>query len=146
MNNILNCELNLIDDKVRFAATSGDNLPLSIDYYPPLGSGKGYTSLELLLMSAASCVSTAVKAIAASKFKKNINDMKVKVSGERKKEHPASLKNIDIHIFINSTDTCVDELNEIAMYSIHNICPVTNMLDSRIPISIEFYIGEDVGE
>jgi hypothetical protein len=47
----LNASITLINDKLHFKATVGENEPISIDYTPPFGNNLGYTSLELLLLS-----------------------------------------------------------------------------------------------
>ncbi len=140
MENLLSCELRLIDNKVKFEGSVRDNPGIVIDYFPPLGSGEGYTSLELLLMSVASCISTTLKAIIVCKYSKSVNGMFITVSGERRIEHPTSLKNIDIHIRVNSEDINKDMLTEISDYAIHNLCPVTDMLSTRVAINTEFTI------
>ena len=136
MNERLNCELDLVDDKVRFNCSSGNRDSIFVDYYPPLGNGKGYTSLELLLISAASCVGTTLKAVLTGRHKKKISGMKVSASGLRKKEHPTILTSIDINLIVFSDDLEEEFLREISIYAIENICPVTNMLKSDIQVNV----------
>ena len=47
----LHTSINLINDKLNFTGTVENNIPIAIDYTPPLGDNLGYTSLELLLLS-----------------------------------------------------------------------------------------------
>ena len=56
----LNISLNLVNDRLHFIGQTGNCDPVSIDYTPPLGDNLGYTSLELFLMSFASCIGSAV--------------------------------------------------------------------------------------
>ena len=46
----LKSTIRLVNDKLLFKGTVGDNTPVSIDYIAPLGDDMGYTSLELLLL------------------------------------------------------------------------------------------------
>jgi len=46
MMDTLNVTLQTIDLKTKFSATARDNQEVIIDYFPPIGTGKGYTSLE----------------------------------------------------------------------------------------------------
>ncbi len=45
-NNDLTTEIALNNDRVNFRAYAGTNNPISVDDNPPIGDGKGYTSLE----------------------------------------------------------------------------------------------------
>lgn len=45
----LSVKLQLIDDKAMLSATARENPAIVMDYFPPIGTGKGYTSLELLM-------------------------------------------------------------------------------------------------
>lgn len=58
-------DLKLIGRKVQFKAVSCSNFnrPVELDYVPPLGDGRGFAGLELLLISFCGCVSTAVVAL-----------------------------------------------------------------------------------
>lgn len=38
----LNTSISLINDKLNFIGTVGENAPVSIDYTPPLGDNLGY--------------------------------------------------------------------------------------------------------
>ena len=55
----LTATVRLINDKLNFSGTVEGNIPVSIDYTPPLGDNLGYTSLELLLLSLSSCLGSA---------------------------------------------------------------------------------------
>lgn len=66
----LNVKLQTIDEKAMFSATARENPEITIDYFPPVGTGKGYTSLELLMASFGSCVSTTLLSLLRYRMKK----------------------------------------------------------------------------
>ena len=60
MKRVLDVKGKLIDDKVQFTAAARDNPPVQFDFFPPIGTGHGYTGLEGLLMSLAVCSATTL--------------------------------------------------------------------------------------
>ncbi len=42
----LEASVTLVNDKIKFSGTAGENPPVAIDYTPPIGDGEGYTSLS----------------------------------------------------------------------------------------------------
>lgn len=64
-------KLDLIDEKVKFKLVAQGNPegPVVMDYPPPLGSGEGYTGIDMLVMSFAGCVSTAILGLLKRKGK-----------------------------------------------------------------------------
>jgi hypothetical protein len=59
-NKELNTTVRLVNNKLHFHGTTGNQEPVSIDYIAPMGDDLGYTSLELFLMSLSSCVGSAM--------------------------------------------------------------------------------------
>lgn len=102
--------LELKNQKVKFVGVSASNQdnPITIDYLPPLGDGEGFLGLELLVMSFAGCVSTAIVGLLRRQGK-NISSYKMKAAGI-KKETPLSLEKISFEITIESDNTNEDEL------------------------------------
>ena len=74
--------VSLTNQKVQFTgvSTSNPDHPIAFDYLPPLGDGQGYRGLELLLMSFAGCVSTAIVAL-LRRMGKNISGFKMNAKG-----------------------------------------------------------------
>ena len=100
----LEVRLRTVNDKVRFSATAGENPEVLVDYFPPFGDGEGYTSLELLLISFASCASTSVVGYLRSVLKKNVASLQAKAEGAVRTDHPKALANIDLVLSIRSED------------------------------------------
>ena len=82
MNEQMEISLELINDKIQFKGTARDNESVLMDYFPPLGDGKGYTGLELLLVSFAGCSSTSIVYL-LRKLGKTVTGLKV--ASEEKK-------------------------------------------------------------
>lgn len=96
----LNSTIKLINEKLHFEASIGDNKAISIDYTPPLGDNMGYTSLELLLLSLSSCVGSAVLTF-LRKMRKTITGCEIQANGIRREEHPTCFKHILLTINLN---------------------------------------------
>lgn len=56
MSNIVTAASELLNGKMMFKGTAGENPPIVTDYIPPMGDGKGYMPLELFLISLSSCL------------------------------------------------------------------------------------------
>ncbi|MFZ5353696.1 MAG: OsmC family protein [Bacillota bacterium] len=138
-NNLLDATVNLINDKVKFQGTAKENPSITIDYVPPLGDGEGYTSLELLLLSLASCSGTAVLSI-LRKMKKNISGFRVKAQGARREEHPTILTNIKLEFSIESNDADEESVQKAIAMSEASYCPVWAMLKNSTEITAEYRI------
>lgn len=91
MNNNLTVTADLINDKVKFSGVSRYNQEIIIDSV----DGEGYTPLELFLMSLATC-SGMTLALLLRKMYKDISQLKVIASGERRATYPTYFKSIHI--------------------------------------------------
>jgi putative redox protein len=135
----LNASISLINDRLHFKGIVGDNIPISIDYIPPLGDNLGYTSLELLLLSLTSCIGSAVLTF-LRKMKKTINGFEINSKGIRKEEHPTGFKTIFIEINLKSPDVKEDDLNKVIKLTEETYCPVWSMLKGNVEININYNI------
>jgi len=133
MPEILNATVRLADQKVQFTGTSGSNPAVSIDYTPPLGEGRGYTSLELLLMSLASCSGTSVVTI-LRKMRKTVSALTVHATGARREEHPTSFKEIRLEFETTSADVEDADMEKAILLSGERFCPVWAMLKNNVEI------------
>jgi putative redox protein len=135
----LNASISLVNDRLHFKGIVGDNIPISIDYIPPLGDNLGYTSLELLLLSLTSCIGSAVLTF-LRKMKKTINGFEINSKGIRKEEHPTGFKTIFIEINLKSPDVKEDDLNKVIKLTEETYCPVWSMLKGNVEININHNI------
>jgi putative redox protein len=105
----LNTSISLINEKLNFRGLAENNIPISIDYTPPLGDNLGYTSLELLLLSLSSCVGSAVLTF-LRKMKKTISALDIHSKGIRREDHPTGFRTIYLEINLKSSDTSYEDL------------------------------------
>jgi len=131
----------LINNKLNFIGTVGENTPVSIDYTTPLGDDLGYTSLELLLLSLTSCIGSAILTF-LRKMSKTISGCEIQAKGFRKQEHPTGFKNIIIEIVIKSPDVTENDMIKVIKLSEETYCPVWSMLKGNVDIDVIFKINK----
>ena len=108
--------LNLANEKVEFTAISSTNQdhPITMDYLPPIGDGEGFLGLELLTMSFAGCVSTAIVAL-LRKMGKHVGNYKMSVLGY-KKENPLALERISFAITVETEDANEEDIQRLSRW------------------------------
>ncbi|MDD4494944.1 MAG: OsmC family protein [Eubacteriales bacterium] len=139
MSNQLMGTAELINDKVKFSAVSRDNDEIIIDYVKPFGGGEGYTSLELFLLSLATCSGTSITFM-LRKMHKDVTGLKITIYGERRAEHPTYFKSILMRIELKSRDVETPDIEKAIKISEDSICPVWNMVKNNVEISCEYEI------
>jgi len=132
----------LINDKVKFSGISRDNEEIIIDYVKPVGDGEGYTSLELFLISLATCSGTSVLSL-LRRMQKDVSGLKVTASGDRREVHPTYFKKILLHFELRSKDAEASDMEKALKISEESICPVWNMVKNNVDISYEYEIGKE---
>ena len=131
--------ITLVNDKLHFKSTVGENEPVSIDYIPPLGDNDGYTSLELFLLSLSSCVGSSVLTF-LRKMRKTITGCVIHSRGFRREEHPTCFKSILLTINLKSTDTTEEDLKKVIKLSEDTYCPVWAMIKGNVEVEIQYNI------
>lgn len=129
----------LTNQKVQFTGVSNSNpdRPIAFDYVPPLGDGQGYKGLELLLMSFAGCVSTAI-VVLLRRMGKNITGFKMNVAGIRR-EQPLSLQKICFEVVLESKDAVESDI-EAVIKQAEAISPVWITLKNSVEVASEYKI------
>lgn len=135
MNNNLTVIADLINDKVKFSGVSRYNQEIIIDSV----DGEGYTPLELFLMSLATC-SGMTLVLLLRKMYKDVSQLKVIASGERRETYPTYFKSIHIIFELASKDLQTDEIESTIKLMEESLCPVWNMVKSNVEISCEYKI------
>ena len=141
---VLNASAELINRRAKFSCSVEGKEPIISDYIPPLGDGEGYTSLELLLLSLASCFATSVKFILAGTMKKTVSALKVSASGSRRTEHPTCFETIELFLDIKSEELKAHELEQAVKAAEESICPVYAMIRGNTEIAVNYRIREGV--
>jgi putative redox protein len=142
LDNTLTVKLQRIDDKAMFSATARENPAVVIDYFPPVGAGKGYTSLELLMMSFGSCVSTTLLSLLRYRMSKSIGGISGEVDGIVREEHPKALERILLRLHVRAKDLTEAEVREALKNAEDSICPVWAMIKGNVAVDIETEISE----
>lgn len=136
----LEVQLQTINDKVKFSAQSRSNPELIIDYFPPFGNGEGYTSLELLLISFSSCISTTLLTLLRAKRGKTVSSIKVNTKGILREEHPKALSHIQLELTIASEDLHESDIEQALAVSQEKLCPVWAMIKGNVEINVKYSI------
>jgi len=136
----LKAQVNLIDEKVKMEASIPGKTPIIMDYIPPIGTGEGYTSLEVLLISLAACYGTTIKSLITFRLKKEIRGMSLNIEGDRMTEHPMKFHTIRLLLSIDSPDLQLNELTAIAAIAEEKYCPVWAMIKGDVDIETELNI------
>ena len=131
--------VNLTNEKVQFSGNARSNPFITIDYRPPLGDGQGYTPLELLLISLASCSGTTIIAL-LRKSKKKIFGFIVKAKGVRRAKHPTSFDKIYLSFVLYSQDTGSADMEQAIKFTEESFCPVWAMLKNNVEIVTDYKI------
>jgi len=137
---ILEISLKSIDDKVKYSAASRANPEVVVDYFPPYGTGEGYTSLELLLVSFASCVSSTLSIILKGQMQRKITSISAKTKGYVKDEHPKALSKIELELHIESNDAQEADVEKTLAALESKLCPVWSMIKGNVEIETRFFI------
>ncbi|MGI6153985.1 MAG: OsmC family protein [Christensenellaceae bacterium] len=137
----LTVKLQSLDDKAMFSTTARDNPQIIVDYFPPVGTGKGYTSLELLMASFGSCVSTTLLTLLRHKMQKTVDGIAVQVIGEVRENHPKALEKMNVTLDIRATDLTEPEVRQ-TLKAANAVCPVWAMLKGNVEIDIAVKIAQ----
>ncbi len=129
----LNVSVDLINDKVRFSGTANENAPVSIDYTPPVGDGQGYTSLELFLLSLASCMGTAML-LMLRKQQLTVTGCRISAQGTRREEHPTCFDHITVEMEFRSPDATDAHVEQALKITESTICPVWAMIKGNVEV------------
>lgn len=133
--------MQLIDNKVKLKGVSATNTdkPVVFDYIPPLGSGEGYSGIEMLTMSFAGCVSTGILGLLKRRGK-TLDSYRMDIKGI-KREQPLSLEAIEFTAYIESEATSCEELDEVLALA-EKISPVWIAIRDSVKVTGELRLVE----
>lgn len=135
----LEVKIQLVNDRLHFKGQTGNNPPVDVDYIPPLGDNLGYTSLELFLISFATCVSSAVLPL-LRKMKKDIRGLQVIAKGKRRNQHPTCFEEITLEFVLQSLDTTKEEVEKLLHLAEETYCPVWAMIKNNVKVHSQITI------
>jgi len=129
----------LVDDKVQFKASTRDNPPVQFDFFPPIGSGKGYTGLEGLLMSLAVCSATTLVYL-LRKEGKQVTGCEVAAEATMKELPAVGFESAVLHFDLISPDVSQDDVDRATERARDSACPVWQMVKGNFDISTRYQI------
>ncbi len=136
----LTVKLQTIDEQVKLRVEARENPEVIIDYFPPIGTGEGYTSLELLMAAFGSCVSTTLITILRHRMKKTVNGITTEVEGSVREEHPKALSHILLRLKITAQDVTEAEVRDTLVILEEKLCPVWAMIKGNVDIDTDIEI------
>ena len=139
MKRILEVKGKLVDDKVQFTAAARDNPPVQFDFFPPIGTGHGYTSLEGLLMSLAVCSATTFTYL-LRKEGKEVSGCEVAAEGTMKELPAMGYESAVLHFDLTSPDVTPGDVDHALDLSRDSACPVWQMVKGNFDISTRYNI------
>jgi putative redox protein len=142
MTEQLHASVELVNDKMRFVGAARDNPAIATDYPAPLGDGEGYTSLELLLMSLASCSGGTVASLLL-KMRRNVSGLTVHATGIRREQHPTCFRTITLEFLLQSPDVSDAEMQKAIALAEVSYCPVWAMIRGNVDITTTYHLHTD---
>jgi putative redox protein len=137
---LLEANVTLINNKLHFTGQAGNNEPVQIDYIPPLGDGEGYMSLQLFLLSLASCAGSSILTF-LRKMNKDILACEIKATGKRRSEHPTSFESITLEFVIKSNNVQPADMDKVIAISEATYCPVWAMIKGNVVVESRYKIS-----
>jgi len=118
----------------KLAGSCRNNQPITVDYANPLVDGHGYTPMELLLTSLASCSGATVISILQKK-RKQVDAFKVNARGIKRAEPPGAFEQIYLDFTLQSPDATPTDLERSIQLAEEKHCPVWAMLKGNVAIT-----------
>ncbi len=127
-------------DGLKLKGKDNSGHEIVIDTKKELGGHDSAPSpMNLLLLSLGSCTLMDVISL-IDKMRVNYDDIKVKVSGERRNEHPKTFKSIEIKYIVYGNDPDESKIKKAIDLSTKKYCSIQAMLEKTASISSSFEI------
>jgi len=143
MKRVLQAQGRLVDDKVHFSASARDNPPLQFDFFPPIGTGQGYTGLEGLLTSLAVCSATTIVYL-LRKEGKHVAGCEVAAEGTMKEPPSVGFESAVLHFELLAPDVTSADMDRTIDLARYSACPVWQMVKGNFEITTNYEIKDSV--
>jgi putative redox protein len=112
-----------------------------IDYIPPYGEDNGFTPLELLMVSLASCGGQTVQLL-LQKMGKTIEQLEVLANGNRRMDkHPTIITNIELQFNLKGDKLDAPSVENAIKMSEKEFSPVWAILKNNVAITWNYSIS-----
>jgi len=139
MAEVLEVVVHSTDQKLGYTGKAKSNPPIIMDYTPPLGDGRGYMPLELLLMSLAYC-SGGTLSLLLKRMGKSITAVSVNAKGIRRDHSPTSFTRIFLEFSLHSRDAGDADVQKAIKAAEESVCAVWHMLKGNVEIVTDYKI------
>jgi putative redox protein len=114
---------------------------VEIDYPPPMGEDNGFTSLELLMISLASCSCHTIQYVLGTMGMKP-EDIRANVTGQRRlDQHPTVLTGIELMYEIRGPGLSKENVEKAINLAKEKFCPVWAMLNKEVTVTWGFKLN-----
>lgn len=139
MSRTLEIKGTLIDEKVRFDAVARDNPSVQCDFFPPIGTGQGYTGLEVLLMGLAVCSATTVVYL-LRKTGREVTGCEVAAKGHTRELPEVGFDTASLHFNLSSPDLTGGDVERALETARDSACPVWQMVKGNFDVTAGYLI------
>jgi putative redox protein len=130
-----------LQGKMQLKGTGHTGHEVQIDYIPPFGEDNGFTPLELLMISLASCSGHTIQLL-LKKMGKTIEQLEVFANGTRRMDkHPTIITNVNLQFNLKGDKLDVPSVEKAINMAAEEFCPVWAMLKNNVAISWNYLIS-----
>lgn len=134
----LNVTVGDLQGKMQLTGKGHTGHEVRIDYTPPLGEDKGFTPLELLMVSLASCSGHTIQFL-LGKMKKPIEKLEVRAVGKRRMDaHPTVVTDIKLQFTLKGDGLDGASVEKAIKMAEETYCPVWAMIKNNVSVSWEY--------
>ena len=129
-------------DHMTFIGESASGHGVIMDARPEFGGRNlGPSPMEMLLLAAGGCTSIDVVQI-LEKSRQKVENVEVKLSGERADDHPKVFTKIHMHLIVSGKDLSEAKVERAAKLSAEKYCSASIMLGATADVTHSFEIVE----
>jgi len=96
----------------------------------------GQSPMEMILSALSGCVAVEVAQV-IQKRRKELTDLSIEATGDRKEDHPRGFTKINLKFTLTSPDANQEELDKVTKLSLEKYCSVAESLKADITFETE---------
>ncbi len=136
----LRVEVGDLEGKMNLTGKGHSPFTVSIDYPPPLGEDHGFTSLELLMVSLASCSCHTIKYLLERSGNRIAKIGAIATGHRRVDAHPTVLTRIELDYSLSGDGLGSDPVEKAIRTAEEKMCPVWAMLKGNVEVSWKYAV------
>jgi len=141
MNIELKVTVGDLQGKMQLTGKGHSGHTVAIDYTQPLGEDKGFTPLELLMVSLAGCSGHTLQFL-LGKMGKPLSKLEVHAIGDRRMDaHPTVLTSIELQFTLAGNGLDAASVEKALKMAEETYCPVWALLKNTVAVSWKYTIN-----